>query len=126
MARNGWSRWAKCALGRFGVAEPASPVGVAAAFEDVARGIDGIESVLGVGGEGASERLEFRDNGLTPLVGFVLEDGDVAIAIKLDIPVVSRGQLRDTDLESGPVGGWATSITNSHGRQLDLPIDLVG
>ena len=59
----------------------------------------------GGGGEGPAEWLELRDDGVTALVGLVLEDRDVAVSIELDVAVVRDGELGHEDLQSGPVGG---------------------
>lgn len=59
---------------------------------------------LRVGGEGSLEGLKLGGDGVSSLVGFVLKHGDLAIAVQLDVAVVSRGQLGDEHLEAGAVG----------------------
>src|SRR5690606_23857175 len=82
-------------LGLLGVAELPAAVGVTAGLDDVARSVDGVEAMLGVGGELAAERAELGDDIVAGLVGGVLEDSACAIAIELDVAVVRGRQLRD-------------------------------
>jgi len=87
------------------VAKLAAAVSVASGLQHVARGVDRVEAMLGVGGEGSAERLELCDDGIAALVGLVLEDRDLMVSIELDIAVVRSGELGHQDLQAGAVGG---------------------
>src|SRR4051794_38016434 len=61
--------------------------------------------MLSVGGEGAPKRTELRGDDIAALVGLVLKDGELVVAIELEVAVVRGGELGDDDLESRTVGG---------------------
>ncbi len=88
-----------------GVAELAPAVRVAARLDDVTGGVDGVEAMLGVGGEGAAKRPQLGGNGVAGLVRLVLEHRDLAVSVQLEVAVVRGRQLRNEDLEAGAVGG---------------------
>lgn len=102
-----------------GVAELAAAVRVTAGLDDVPRGVDRFESVLGVGGELAAERAQLRDDIVAALVGGILEDGALAVPIELDVAVVRRREIRNEDLQPGAVGRHPRS-----GQEL-LPVEAV-
>src|SRR6185312_13629015 len=64
-------------LSRFGVAELASPVRVAASLVNLARREDAVEAVFGVGRERAPEWAKLGGDDVAVLRGFVLEDREL-------------------------------------------------
>ena len=47
--------------------------------------------MLGIGGEGAAKRTKLRSDDVAALVGLVLKDGELVVAVELDVSGVSRG-----------------------------------
>src|SRR6478609_3043886 len=61
--------------------------------------------MLSVGSESAAKRTKLRGDDIAALVGLVLKDGELVVAIELEVAVVRGGQLGNDDLEPGTVGG---------------------
>ena len=64
---------------------------IAPGLKHAAGGVDGIEAVFCVGGEGAAEGLQLPDELRAGLVGLVLKDGAAEVSVQLDVAVVRCG-----------------------------------
>lgn len=74
-------------------------MGVAAGLEHAAGGVDAVEPMLGVRGEGTGERLQLGGDDVAALVRLVLEDGGLLVAVGLDVSAVRDGRLRYQHLQ---------------------------
>lgn len=79
-------------LSVLGISKLAAAVRVAASLDDLARRVDGVETVFGVRRERAAEGLQLRDDIVAALVGSVLKHAAFGVAIELDVPVVQAGE----------------------------------
>lgn len=61
--------------------------------------------MLSVCGERTPKRTELRGHDIAALVGLVLKDGELVVAIELEVAVVRRRELGDDDLEPCTVRG---------------------
>lgn len=75
---------------------------VAASLDRVARGVNRVESVLGVGGERAVEGTQVLDNAFARLVRRVLEDRELVVPVELDVPLWAAGSFGFRTLSPGP------------------------
>ena len=83
-------------LRRLGVAELAAAVRVAAGLDHATGRVDGVEAVLGVGGERARETARAsRRRRRSLLVGSYWNTAQLVVAIELDVAVVRGGQAGD-------------------------------